>query len=361
MSAPNNYHEFPNPSTNTLDTIEQTPDASNLMDVAEQWRPEGFLPDAVISTLSRAALRVVNRETGVAFSADELETKILNTAVVSTEDVLDRLQGAEGDPSKIGVEHMPAELEVDSLVLGEYEPGVQTREGTVARDGIRLLIYDSNSNPVEVGGRGKENVIPYHRVSGTAAVIPFGQPGSRTKQAGVKYWQEIARVKVPGLELISGNVLQVTAEVSVDSAVAIGTLANRALIVPSEFWDRADQGFYFGSTPSVQNFNQVTPNYLPFHLSAPNSLKSVSRMQRNHTLLYTSGQLGASAAATGTYQYGWDFTASAAFSGTSNFGFGSISRPDQEDMEFVIVVASSANAADYRVVNYQINISASPQ
>lgn len=361
MSAPNNYHEFPNPSTETLDTIEQTPDASNLMDVAEKWRPEGFLMDSVISTLSRAALRVVNRETGVAYSADELETKVLATAVVSTEDVLDRLKGSVGDPAKIGTEHLPDELEVDSLVIGEYEPGVQVREGTVARDGTRLLIYDANNTPVEVGGMGKENVIPYHRVSGTATVIPFGQPGSRTKQAGSKYWQEIARVKVPGLEMASGNLLQIVAELSVDSAAPIATLTNRALIVASEFWDRADQTVWFGATPSQPNFNQISPNYLPFVLSAANSQKSVSRLQRNHVIYYGSGQLGVNAAAIGTNQHGWDFTASAAFSGNLQAGFGGISRPDQKDMEFVIVVASSATATDYRVVNYQINISASPQ
>jgi hypothetical protein len=77
MSAPGNYHEIPAPSPKTSATIRNTPSAFSLRRIAELWRPDGGRLETLLATLARVSLRLVDRKTGIAYSADELEAKIL--------------------------------------------------------------------------------------------------------------------------------------------------------------------------------------------------------------------------------------------------------------------------------------------
>ncbi|RYD42406.1 MAG: hypothetical protein EOP85_11285, partial [Verrucomicrobiaceae bacterium] len=199
----------------------------------------------------RATLSGADTATDLEFSVEYLGSV---TSPLMTEAILEHIKGAKADlvNGHVPQEQLPDELNLDAIIFGEYAPGVEAQEGTVVRLGNNLLLYpDDSGEPVVVGGRGTmENTIPYHRVSGTATIFPFGVSGSPVKQAGTRYWQEIARVKVPGIELVAGNVLRFTSELHVESTTAISGIANGVLLVPSEYWDVSPQSTYFGATPT---------------------------------------------------------------------------------------------------------------
>lgn len=268
------------------------------------------------------------------------------------------LQGEEADPTKISAAFLPDSLSLNYITIGEIAPEAELPEGSLGRDGSTLVMYDADGNPIPVGGDAVENVIPYHRVSGTATMIPFGVSGSRAKQAGAKYWQEIARIKIPAAEVLDGNILRFIAEIHVKSTTAIASLARSMLLVPAEFWDVVDQTTYFGASPSQATFNATSPVFLPFRQAGASSLESTSRVDRSHALVYTSGLLSATTASAGTYQNGYDWTAGAAFSGADTPGFSGFARDNATDLELVLVANSSNTATDFRRLDFNLEISA---
>lgn len=70
MSAPQNPQDFPQPSAEFAGTAQRAnPVAQKL---ARSWQPKGTNLENLLATLSRYALRVIDRTSGNAYSADEL-------------------------------------------------------------------------------------------------------------------------------------------------------------------------------------------------------------------------------------------------------------------------------------------------
>lgn len=75
MSAPANPQDFPNPSATFRGTAQRAnPIAQKL---AKAWQPAGTALEGLLSTLCRYALRVIDRETGEAYSADQLQRRTI--------------------------------------------------------------------------------------------------------------------------------------------------------------------------------------------------------------------------------------------------------------------------------------------
>lgn len=297
--------------------------------------------------------------TDYANAADAAARRALIGAVGTALEITTTLQDLTLDPlqpTKISKDFMPPVLELNSLLLGEV-PSAALTLGTLSRVGTSLRIHDGTTeggNPVETSI--VENTVPYHRSGGIATIVPFGQAGSRVKQAGTRYWQEIGRVKIPASEIVNGATLSLAAELYIKSAAAVSGLARSAILVPSLVWDVADQSTFFGASPSNSVLNAASPAFFPFRLCGSSSQESVSRTVRTHVVSYAAESLSFASATAGTYQYGYDWTAAAAFTGTDVAGTGSYTLAAQADLELVIVAQSSAGATDYRKVEYAIEV-----
>lgn len=81
MGAPKNYNDFPEPDNSTSAQVNGGPSSFNVRKIGDLWRPKGINFEPLIATLARVALRLVDRETGISYSADELEAKILQSGV----------------------------------------------------------------------------------------------------------------------------------------------------------------------------------------------------------------------------------------------------------------------------------------
>lgn len=305
----------------------------------------------------RATLSGADTATDLEFSVEHLGAV---TSPLMTDAILDHIKGAKADlvNGKVPDDQMPDSLTVDYVVVGELDPDMEAPEGALARKGTALVMYDADGNPVTVGADGAENFIPYRRVSGVAHIIPFGVSGSRVKRAGLKYWQEIARVKIPGTDLANGNSLRFISEIHVKSTTAISALAPSMILVPAEKWDIADQTTYFGASPTLSDFNAITPNYFGHFQAASTSLESTSRTQRTHVVGYSGGLFFIAPVSSGTYQYGYNWTGAAAFTGSGVSGLAGFAREDQTDLELVLVANSSGTSTDFRVIHFDVSFQA---
>lgn len=91
MPAPSNRQEFPSPHPDWRGAVqvEPAPDKS-LSKIARLWAPIRAILEKPSCTLARVSHRVVDRNTGIPYSADELETKILAQAgSISSADITD--------------------------------------------------------------------------------------------------------------------------------------------------------------------------------------------------------------------------------------------------------------------------------
>lgn len=70
MSAPQNPQDFPQPSSAFAGSATRANPVSKKL--AKAWQPKGTSLENLLATLSRYALRVIDRRTGEAYSADEL-------------------------------------------------------------------------------------------------------------------------------------------------------------------------------------------------------------------------------------------------------------------------------------------------
>ena len=99
MPAPQNYHDFPLPDISVRDRNRLEKGPQSALTVAKSWRPSGAstIFEVAIATLCRFALRLVDRTTGRAYSADELEAKILeqvDTTILELEEApVDAVEG----------------------------------------------------------------------------------------------------------------------------------------------------------------------------------------------------------------------------------------------------------------------------
>lgn len=94
MPAPTNRQEFPQPAPNWRGAKEVDPSASrSLSKVARLWATAKSILETPCSTLCRVAHRVVDRTTGIPYSADELEAKILAQTGQGTTDSLTTSDG----------------------------------------------------------------------------------------------------------------------------------------------------------------------------------------------------------------------------------------------------------------------------
>jgi hypothetical protein len=269
---------------------------------------------------------------------------------------LKSLQGAAEDPNRIGAEYMPDVLEVEYLL-----PGVETTqaypEGALTRVGTTLKIHDGVTPGGLIAGGAKN----YLHTGGYAAIIPYGVTGSRAKivtNISTWYWAEIGRVVLPGAMVKDGWNFIFDLNLKFQSPVAVG-IANRVgLIVPASIWDVADQATYFGATPSVPSvFGSNTPAILGHRIAASSSLSSTSRVVRTHAMTHDGTTLTIANASAGTYQNGYNYTGAEAWSDTIVSGTTTASVLG-DDLEFVLVSAATANAADLREIWYDLTIKA---
>lgn len=72
MSIPSNPIEFPYPAPETLGVYNQNP-GDNADEFAKLIRPRGAKSEVPVATVAREALRLIDRTTGKAYSADELK------------------------------------------------------------------------------------------------------------------------------------------------------------------------------------------------------------------------------------------------------------------------------------------------
>lgn len=78
MSAPQNNQEVPAPDSDWMrDHQADAPATRSLTKMARLWRPFGTFFETGAATIARYAHRLIDRTTGKAYSADELEAKIL--------------------------------------------------------------------------------------------------------------------------------------------------------------------------------------------------------------------------------------------------------------------------------------------
>lgn len=85
MPRPKNYHQVPKPSSAVAARNRLEAGALDEKILSRLWRPRaGSLLEVVLATISRVSLRLIDRNTGEAYSADELETKILALATLGT-------------------------------------------------------------------------------------------------------------------------------------------------------------------------------------------------------------------------------------------------------------------------------------
>lgn len=68
MSRPSNYHEFPLPHVSVVNNDAAIASNNN----AKKWAPKGVSMETPVATVSRASLRLIDRVSGRALSADEL-------------------------------------------------------------------------------------------------------------------------------------------------------------------------------------------------------------------------------------------------------------------------------------------------
>jgi hypothetical protein len=85
MSDPSKpaFHEIPAPPSNFARENTIAPNGRrSIATIAKRWLPQNVSLETLIATVSRYANRLIDRTTGIPYSADELETKILAGIVV---------------------------------------------------------------------------------------------------------------------------------------------------------------------------------------------------------------------------------------------------------------------------------------
>ena len=107
MAAPRNRQEAPPPHPDWVGRKEvDAPSSKSLVKMARLWRPVETFLELAACTLARYALRVIDRQTGIPYSADELKTWILADA------------GAGGSTDTIATD--PGDGNAPEGGLGEY-------------------------------------------------------------------------------------------------------------------------------------------------------------------------------------------------------------------------------------------------
>lgn len=107
MSAPSNRQEVPVPHRDWAGQSEvDAPAGRSIAKRARLWRPLRTILEPLACTLARYALRVIDRNTGIPYSADELEAKILAQA------------GGSATTDTLGTE--PADGDAPAGRLGEF-------------------------------------------------------------------------------------------------------------------------------------------------------------------------------------------------------------------------------------------------
>lgn len=77
MAAPSNFHQIPLPDTGTSVKLRQVADTVDDRKVGNAWRPRGNNLEPPLATAARVALRLIDRTTGIPYSADEFQAKIM--------------------------------------------------------------------------------------------------------------------------------------------------------------------------------------------------------------------------------------------------------------------------------------------
>ncbi len=78
MAEPSNYHEIPEPSRAEAAKIRGARSMVPVADIAAKWRPRsGANLEPYIATLARVANRLIDRETGDAYSVADLVQVVL--------------------------------------------------------------------------------------------------------------------------------------------------------------------------------------------------------------------------------------------------------------------------------------------
>ncbi len=132
MSRQLNFQEIPDPDTTVAGR--NHPESSSPQSLTKQarlWMPRGA-KETPVATLGRFAVRLIDRLTGKAYSADEL---------VSPETIVAALQGAAADAARIGVELLP-----ETAVIAETQ-SLTTAQKAVARENLGAV---NNQTPVLV-------------------------------------------------------------------------------------------------------------------------------------------------------------------------------------------------------------------
>lgn len=179
----------------------------------------------------------------------------------TTADVLALLSGVEGDPTRIGKEHLPANMEFDFITLGETEEA-ELPQGTLTRVGNELWMFNDAgvAEPVVGTGTNIENLVPYRRVSGTKLLIPYGETGHESKASpdGTNHYIEIARLKIPAEDVYGGQVL--TLKFKTALRMPLGVTAKsfwRSSVVPVSMWDAIPYNSNYNTSSNTYNSHYI--------------------------------------------------------------------------------------------------------
>lgn len=128
MPRPKNYHQIPKPSTSVSERNRLEPGALDEKTLSRLWRPRaGSLLEVMLSTISRVSLRLIDRVTGDAYSADELEAKILEAV------------GAGADPAWEDISGKPTSLAGYGITVANGDLAIAMTAGLRADLDSRVL------------------------------------------------------------------------------------------------------------------------------------------------------------------------------------------------------------------------------
>ena len=82
MSTPTNPQDFPQPAAAWTGAAQRANPVSHRL--AKAWQPRGTAMENLLSTLSRYALRLIDRVTGEAYSADQLQRRTIAVRTTPT-------------------------------------------------------------------------------------------------------------------------------------------------------------------------------------------------------------------------------------------------------------------------------------
>jgi len=194
MPAPANRQEFPEPSRNWrgLDEVDAAPSRS-LSKIARLWSPVRAILETPVATLARYAHRVVDRGTGIPYSADELEAKILAQAGSGTTDSLTTSDGtAAAAAGKIGEYVEATRALADLLALSNatvanicsvsLTAGDWDVSGVVTFDLISATVSGKSAKTTQTSANGSvdgTNVFDSRYVSGATEITSLSTPVRR--------------------------------------------------------------------------------------------------------------------------------------------------------------------------------------